>query len=152
MSDLLPIMADSGHSTEPICSTCGGECCKRAPGIAHPDDFREITVEVLADLFASGLWSIDWWEGEEQKYYVRPATVDAAGGSPYDPSWGGRCVMLTDAGCKFDFENRPHQCRHLKPVETMQCRGEFGKEEYGEAWRPYWELIHKAASLAEEME
>lgn len=51
-----------------ICAACGGACCRRAPGIAHPEDFgapdrADLRRRVEAAL-ASGRWAVDWWEGD----------------------------------------------------------------------------------------
>ena len=96
------------------------------PGIAHPSQFGLPKTEKLVASLASGLWAIDWWEGDpraegvEEKgsircgWYVRPSTMGNEG-RLYDPSWGGRCVFHTDTGCSLAREQMPWSCLTLKP-------------------------------------
>ncbi len=118
----------------PFCATCG-QCCKRMPGQFFPADLGpdQASREAKArDLLATGDYSIDWWEGDPDIYFLRPATV-AARGEIFDPSWGGRCVLLGEDGCTLAREDRPTVCKALKPSATGSCDG-IGKSEVANAW------------------
>jgi Fe-S-cluster containining protein len=108
---------------EKVCAACGGECCKRFPGSAFPEDFGlpEDTSRIREAL-KSGRWCIDWWEGDStgkregawRTLFVRPA-IKGKEGRIYDPSWGGECTFLTNSGCSIDSDHRPLGCKKLEP-------------------------------------
>lgn len=134
-----------------LCSSCRGLCCKRYPGLLHPDQLDEITEESLTKLVESG-FQFDYWEGNLtgypehdniRFYFVRPATVRSRG-KIIDASWGGQCTFLTNEGCTFKFEDRPQMCQDLEPIENLKCKlkeGALTKEDYVMAWLPYNSII-----------
>lgn len=142
-----------------ICATCGGKCCKSLPGAALPTDFAEPLADSLEAAFSSGLWAIDWWEGDprglayddpnavSRGYFLRPRTVGKM--QLYDPSWGGECVHLGNKGCALPYEKRPAGCRLLEPSRGPVCPEHGGsKREAAIAWLPYHKEIEGAASRA----
>lgn len=141
-----------GVEDKEICRSCGGKCCKALPGSLVPRDIGEVTVPALVELFNTGLYSIDWWEGDpreekdeiDQAYFIRPRIKGTR--KLFDGAWGGECIFLTDAGCKFQLKDRPSQCRTLKPTEGERCVGAHGKNYYAILWLPYTDLILEAAS------
>ena len=140
------------YENEPICKKCGGVCCNRSPGIAHPDDFGLPDETQLIAALKSGLWAIDWWEGDPRDgkdelsrgFYVRPAEKGNEG-RLYDGSWGHKgCTFLTPTGCTLPAEKRPQQCQLLEPRGgDAPCigHGESEKHDYAIAWLPYWALL-----------
>lgn len=137
------------------CKKCGGECCKRMPGIYHPSQFGP-NLEGVEELLRSRKAAIDWWEGplegyEETSYYLRPATKYKPGsfrsvGHPFDASWGGECVLLTPNGCPLPFADRPWGCQALKPNpdvlkdDNARCSNDSGvpdKRLMALAWQPF---------------
>lgn len=154
-----------------ICAACGGACCRRAPGIAHPEDFgapdrADLRRRVEAAL-ASGRWAVDWWEGDPRPaphrrrlpraLFVRPARAGFEG-SIFDPAWvGSACTFLGEDGCALAHDDRPHECRSLEPVAVAamvrtvaaECRGHgLDKRALAEAWIPYLREIRSAARAA----
>jgi len=134
-----------------LCSACG-ECCKRMPGIVHPNELEEITVESLSQMIKDG-YQFDYWEGnitglpeheEITAYYLRPQTKRSVG-KVIDASWGGECVFLTETGCSKAFDQRPTQCRALKPEANGNCSYEkkYSKVEVIKDWLPYNDVIVK---------
>jgi len=125
---------DNNENKE-ICSSCAGRCCKRAPGLFHPEDFNPATMRetILAGLRA-GLYQIDWWEADAPQHYLRPAIKEQPG--IFNGSWGGACVLLDDSGCTISFESRPRGCRELTPDATFQCGGpeSYDKKQAKDAW------------------
>lgn len=125
----------TNNENKEICSKCEGRCCKRAPGVFHPDDFAQgpMRETILAGLSA-GLYQIDWWEADVPQYYLRPAIKERPGF--FNGSWGGPCVLLDDNGCTISFESRPRGCRDLTPDTTFECgdHEHYDKEQAKDAW------------------
>jgi hypothetical protein len=122
------------------------------PGIVHPRELKEITVESLSQMVKDG-YQFDYWEGnitgksehdEITAYYLRPQTKKSVG-KMVDASWGGECVFLSESGCTKTFEQRPTQCRALKPGENGSCSytKKYSKIEVIKAWLPYNDVIVK---------
>lgn len=135
-----------------ICSLCKGQCCKRMPGIVHPNQLQQpITKELLLKLYKEG-YQFDYWEGDEYGnlrgrtgYFLRPQTLKSKG-VLVDPSWGGTCVFLTEQGCSKIFEERPYMCQQLKPSENFNCgpsEDNLKKYDYVLAWLEYNDLIEE---------
>jgi hypothetical protein len=159
MSAKLPMYVDAD-----LCSACGGACCKSMPGLTRPEDWgsdRSQIVAALAKAFASGKYAIDWWEGDVrtalgeeladpvlcQTEYVRPATV--TGRRLRDPSWGGQCVQWTTTGCSMAHDDRPYECRMLKPTQQHKsngCDSDVTKAQIVRMWLPYQDVIDEAAA------
>ncbi len=98
-------------------------------------------------------YQFDYWEGnitgkpehdEITAYYLRPQTKKSVG-KMVDASWGGECVFLSESGCTKTFEQRPTQCRALKPEENGSCSytKKYSKIEVIKAWLPYNDVIVK---------
>ena len=134
-----------------ICSLCKGQCCKRIPGIVHPNQLQQpITKELLLKLYKEG-YQFDYWEGDEfgrkVGYFLRPQTIKSIG-VLVDPSWGGTCVFLTEQGCSKTFEERPYMCQQLEPQEDFNCgpkdkENTLNKYDYVLAWLQYNNLIEE---------
>lgn len=157
----LPVIYQrDGNTTPNHCRECGGRCCQNAPGIALPSDFgpRETLADTILSYLKTRYWSVDWWEGDTEEsghlyqvYYVRPATLYCIG-KVRDPSWGGPCALWSEEyGCSLQFENRPHECRHLRGAPLVNgernCVGE-DKEWYVKQWRPFQEEVIEAMNAA----
>ena len=140
------------YLNEKMCRDCGGTCCKRIPGIAHPEDFLPNLEHRLQAALFSKMWAVDWYENfdDGDGYYIRPAVVGARG--PYDPAWGGRCIFLAKNGCELSADHRPYGCRMLEPnlhfTGRVDCLQHVdGNEHYqaAVAWAPFSEIIKKIA-------
>lgn len=142
-------MRFSNNENFNICSLCKGQCCKRMPGIVHPNQLQQpITKELLLKLYKEG-YQFDYWEGDEfggkVGYFLRPQTIKSKG-VLVDPSWGGTCVFLTEQGCSKTFEERPYMCQQLEPQEDFNCgpkntEDTLNKYDYVLAWLQYNNLI-----------
>lgn len=154
-------MVQDDHVAPSICGPCGGDCCKRMPGAAFPEDFgapdEEKLRATLTARLASGKWSIDWYNGDprpdapaqwmhrlERAYFLRPATIDGVD-EIVDPSHGGTCAHLTPAGCSI-FEDRPRGCRGVIPLKNGPCLASYGrKTDAAIAWLPFTKLLCEVA-------
>lgn len=140
-----------------ICGPCGGKCCKKQPGIYHPDDFGETEEEVKSAVIAGldrGDLTIDWWEGDptgedddvSRGYFVRPASKDEEPSTRFRGLWHGECSRLGPDGCELDWADRPAQCRALLPRENNKCHlasALFEKQPLAVAWKPHWGWIRE---------
>lgn len=139
----------------PLCAECGGECCKKAPGIYWPEDIEPLTGERILEMVRQEKCAIDWYDGDPRPdgdlwrvYWIRPAIKGVD--QPLDPSWGGECVHLTDAGCSVPAGERPRQCLALTPLPIVERRANGGchfdevyklKRGPAMAWIPYQNLM-----------
>ena len=101
-----------------ICSQCGGQCCKQCGCHFSPDDFEEISFEFLKKEIEKGYISIDYVDGEMiyqsiGVYILRARNKDA----PVVDTGLRRsaCILLTEEGCKLDYEHRPTGGKLLIP-------------------------------------
>lgn len=132
-----------------LCAECGGRCCKSMGCHFSPNDFDDLSIESLEKILSEGDVSIDWWEGDvtggnlDKTYFLRMRHVDA---KIVDPSWGGRCVALTDSGCRLSFEKRPLGGRALIPSKNSNqkdCKQTYSKENCCRDWYPYQYILAK---------
>ena len=131
----------SGFQPLKYCAThCRGQCCKHMACHYSPTDFEEISFEALKAEIERGFISIDWWENDEPEYYLRVRHVNAP---VVDPSWGGRCILLTSKGCPLPFEKRPLGARALKPSSTGRCEQHYPKEQCKNDWLVYDDILRR---------
>ena len=123
-----------------ICAACGGECCRRMAGACSPADIArlfpaaDLRSSVLLAL-RSGRYAVDWWEAEPLIPFVR-AAVKGHEGRLHHPAWAGECTFF-NGGCELSDDDRPHQCRILRPRENGECEmppGYESKLAYAEMW------------------
>jgi hypothetical protein len=126
------------HEKPDICGPCGGRCCKAMPGSCTPDDFHR-DMRVVEGALRTGRYAIDWWEGGDKIYYVRPATKGDEGDT-FDPSWGGECTFLTETGCSLKGYERPENCRELEPIGG-KCTSKIDKYGYALTWLEYQDQL-----------
>lgn len=142
------------YSPTKACDLCQGRCCKYYPGCFMPHQIKTDMLETLRHKFHAGLWAVDWWEGDPrpgmneltEAYVIRPAIVGAK--RLFDPSWGGQCVFLGESGCKLSWDERPDECRALRPRAADdpdgECRGVLDKQKVAIAWLPFRPEILRA--------
>ena len=115
------------------CISCKGSCCKSMPGTASPENISKLfpsasLIESVRLALESGKFSIDWFEGKEDKFYVRASTKDNCRLAEYrnewniyHPAWSGECIYLEEDGCKLSFELRLDNCKMVKPDRENKC-------------------------------
>jgi len=142
--DLRGMMDD--EQTLKVCVGCGGRCCKSFPGSAFPEDFGKTREEILPQLvwaLSTQTWVVDTYKDQR---FVRPAYKGESQGFGSSCS-GDECVFLRDNGCELKYENRPKECRYLKPhvvAEKFKCNTSFNKQEASVAWSRHDDLISDA--------
>ena len=126
------------------CAKCKGECCKHMGCHFSPSDFKEISLEYLQSRIEEGYISIDWWEemDGDPSYYLRMRHI---GAPVVDPSWGGRCILLTDKGCPLSFEERPLGAKALHPARcaSEECINHYSKEQCKDDWKQYSSILNR---------
>ena len=142
-----------------ICSACKGACCKGFPGIYSPLDIKGD----MLSWFRENVHNItfDDWVGTfehngtsvEDPLFLRPKAKSEHSLQIRNGLWSGECRLLTDEGCSLSFEDRPTQCRELKPSVDRNCiiYGKSKKDLIFE-WLPYQELILEFISSLEDSE
>ena len=126
--------------TTDACAKCKGACCKNMGCHYSPKQFSDLSFDGLKAEIEKGRISIDWWEGDyEPEYYLRARHV----ASPIvDPSWGGRCMNLTETGCNLSWEERPLGGKALKPDKSGRCfYTTYSKEDCKNEWLPYGDVL-----------
>lgn len=160
LSIIIPILKAGKENLQDaaLCTQCGGRCCQHMPGILYPHDLKgfealntEEKAQVIRSLIDSGRWAVDYWVGDVTKqdpermasYYLRPATKGSEG-RVVDASWGGECTFLTPTGCELAADERPHECRMLKPTPNFMeggCESNADKRSGALAWIPFEQAI-----------
>lgn len=131
-----------------ICNKCKGQCCKNAGCHIAPSDLKEVTYDYIRDMIMTGTISLDYWEGNpfednrdiSRAYYLR---MRHKGAEVCDASWGGECIILTDAGCPLSFKDRPKGARLLIPQEEGECISEYTKQDCVKEWFKYDDILDK---------
>ena len=154
------------YDNTPVCTSCGGACCKNMPGIAFPSDFGLPSIEgeqKLKDAFLSGKWTMEVYVGNPFLFYtriVRPAVKGyeniLISGSRIDAMKGvysvGVCSLLMENGCPLETNMRPHQCQFTEPQETRPCpyHGLSDiRKEAASLWFPFQALLESIAPIAD---
>lgn len=149
------------NETPDICGACGGKCCTTISGTAHPNDFgapdKDLMLFRLTAAFASGKWSIDWFNGDphgldyepttQRTFFIRPGLVGVT--TLRDAAHTGICKFWRPTrGCTMKFEERPYVCRSLVANNggPGTCIPPHLKMLYIRAWIPYQEVIEQAAA------
>lgn len=142
-----------------LCSPCGGQCCKRAPGIYHPSQIFKGETPTFKDLLdaLSNKASITWVEfcrsGLSKEDYSNfetvPVILPRDVHSPdivFRSSIWGKCVHLTDIGCSFQHQDRPLECQMLEARPEMNCGlpKTFDRvKDLLEQWLPYRDFMER---------
>ncbi len=139
-----------------MCAQCGGVCCKRCGCHFSPDDFPDVSFETLKSELEKGYISIDFVDGETIYesfgiYILRVRNFD----SPIVDTGHCRkhgCILLSENGCKLDYDHRPSGGRLLIPSswtceETnrtfLTCHNRYDIRECCYEWKPHQKVIRK---------
>lgn len=127
-----------------MCKKCKGRCCKQC-GCSHFPEDLDMTFENIVKKIKAREISIDRIEHlesfysklENPIYYLRAANENE-GYLAYGNM--GRCVFLTDDGCKLDYEARPSGGRFIVPFWSG-CYPLYTHQEFIDKWIPYQNLL-----------
>lgn len=142
-----------------VCAECGGACCKMCGCHFSPDDFEDISFESLKKEIEKGYISIDCVDGEViysdiDVYILRIRNQEAPivdmGYRPRRP-----CILLTEQGCKFDYEHRPSGGKLLIPDTTSsfdhqnRCNSKYSIADCCYEWKPHQKVLYQLAEYFE---
>ncbi len=127
-----------------MCKKCEGKCCKQCGCSYFPEDLN-MTFESIAKGIRERRISIDrldhldsfYSKLDEPVYYLRASNENekyVAYGSR------GKCVFLTEEGCKLTYETRPSGGRYVVPFWSG-CYSLYSSQEFINKWMPYQELL-----------
>lgn len=127
-----------------MCKRCKGRCCKQCGCSYFPEDL-DMTFENIVKNIKEREISIDRMEYlenfysklEKPIYYLRVANENES-----YLAYGniGRCIFLSDNGCKLDYEARPSGGKFIVPFWSG-CYPLYTKQEFIEKWIPYQNLL-----------
>lgn len=130
-----------------VCAECGGKCCKKCGCHFSPDDFKDISFEFLKREMEKGYISIDYVDGEMilEPLGIYILRVRNKGYPIVDTGYqrGTQCILLTEKGCKLDYEHRPTGGRLLIPSKNKECHSNYGVEDCCHEWKPYQEILYQ---------
>jgi len=137
-----------------ICSECKGACCKACGCHFSPDDFEEISFESLKKEIDKGYISIDYVDGEmiyrdRGVYILRIRNQDAPIVDTGFIRKRTPCILLTEKGCKLDYEHRPTGGKLLIPssissfTHEMTCKSKYDISDCCYEWEPHKKLLYQ---------
>ena len=146
---------------ERACSTCKGQCCKACGCYFSPRDFEKISYSYLKEELLKGRISIAYVGKYVHRvnaygtgvFYLRMRNKDAPIVDIENVSRKG-CMLLTDKGCSFSYEERPLGAKALKPKMHIEpdgegvmflCRQEYSMFAVCFEWLPYKRLLRQLA-------
>ncbi len=147
MKEKIPI----NHEYLKFCKKCGGKCCKNSPCYVFPEEFKEITTDILIKKIKEG-FCFDYWEGNPTNnekydnltfYYLRPQCKGHSNKIVHG-GWGGECIFLKKTGCSFSEKYRPLGGKALIPGEKCKTTIGYTKQDCSIDWISYNNIIIKA--------
>ena len=139
-----------------ICAQCGGACCKRCGCHFSPEDFEIISFNYLKNEIKKGYISIDYVDGEQifqdlGAYILRVRNKDAP---IIDTGFRGNvpCSLLTENGCKLDYEHRPmggkllippHDTPNFSGTLKRRCHSEYDIDVCCREWMAHQEILYQ---------
>ena len=151
------------------CKKCQGFCCKRCGCHFSPDDFNfkkiddengprdsnEVIFEILRKEMEKGYIVVEcipgemFWSGIDGMI-LRARNINEG---LVGRMMRSQCILLTENGCKLDYEHRPSGGRLLKPVyknEELFCKQYYDIPDCCKEWLPFKEVLAKLFELFEE--
>lgn len=136
-----------------ICSQCGGKCCKKCGCHFSPDDFQEISFDFLKQEIEKGYISIDYVDREiileDFGMFILRIRNQKSPIVDVENYTRNPCILLTEKGCKLDYEHRPTGGKllipdnNLKNFESPQCHSYYDIDDCCHEWKPYQEILYQ---------
>lgn len=126
-----------------LCAKCRGRCCKETGCFFMPNDFKKIEFKSLKRRINKGYISIataSRLNGIELPYPILYLKIRNINSDICCMSTKGRCMLLTDKGCKLKFKKRPSGGKALIPGKEG-CHSLYTEEEILTQWKPYQEVL-----------
>lgn len=134
-----------------ICKKCGGMCCKKSGCDYLSSDFNDLSFNGLLKTLSSENISIVsaliFEKLPNNKIYANPFLYLRARNTNREIidllSMKTTCSLLTDAGCKYSYNERPSMGKYLVPVENNQCYPLKDPNIVIESWKSYQKVLSK---------
>ena len=127
-----------------MCKKCGGKCCNQCGCAFLPEDLQMCFSNLFEKIFSREITidKLEYLENAYNKldkpvYYLRVANVNE---SCVEFNGMGKCIFLTENGCKLTYENRPAGGRLLVPFWSG-CYYLYTNKEFIDKWIPYQKLL-----------
>lgn len=144
--------SDPALQNAELCAKCGGQCCKRCGCAFSPDDFEDLSYEALKAEIEKGYITIEVVDGDQFYIsgFVLMLRARNVGGLVYENRLyyrpRGQCVLLTEHGCKLDWEHRPSGGRLLVPTEGGSCPSRYSTEHALREWKKHQSVLSRLAN------
>jgi len=132
------------------CKACGGKCCKRCGCFFSPDDFKDLSFEGVKKEIDKGYITIELIDGDLfcVNGFVYTPRIRNVGDSVlcglFDYVPRKSCMLLTENGCKLDYEHRPSGGKLLIPGKVgkdVDCYTKYGTREVLKEWKAHQQLM-----------
>ena len=126
-----------------LCSECKGRCCKEVACFFMPNDFKKIEFKYLKSKIRKGYISIatvNEVDGITLPYPILYLKVRNINSDICCISAAGRCMLLTNKGCKLSFKKRPSGGKALIPSREG-CKSLYTEQEILTQWKPHQEVL-----------
>ncbi len=141
-----------------LCAQCGGKCCKRCGCAFSPDDFEDLSFEALKTEIEKGYITIEVVDGDQFYIagFVLMLRVRNVGGLVYENRLynrpRGQCILLTEHGCKLDWDHRPSGGKLLIPGEGGNCQSRYSTERALREWEKHQGVLIRLSHYFDEKE
>ena len=149
-SKVIPIFNSNANEDKDTCSKCGGECCKGMPGLYHPDDLfngmPDVEIkEKIISMLMQGNVVITYIELDNKRINLLAAKASLARNNWFMWDNFGRCVNLSDTGCRLSATDRPRECRELVPAVDTKCKPapSFDRGNLLDEWSIYEDIFEQ---------
>lgn len=154
---------DSPKNLNPeFCTKCQGHCCKKCGCHFSPDDFEfkkvddeigprdtnEVIFEILKKEMEKGYIVVEYIPGETFYSDIDGIILRARNTNEGLTGLWNRspCILLTENGCKLDYEHRPSGGRLLMPIfdestNRFYCRQYYDIYSCCKEWLPFKEVL-----------
>lgn len=136
-----------------LCKECGGRCCRNCGCHFSPYDFKEVTYEHLKEEIKKGYITIEWIDGDifsriggcyilRVRNQGKEIVDDEIERSP--------CILLSENGCKLEFDKRPLGGKLLIPYQRkdaysnqteLRCYSEYDIAACFDEWQEYQGIV-----------
>lgn len=145
----------TNNENRDICSKCGGKCCKKSGCDYYPEDIKSSAYKDILKILEEGNISVvSCFQTQKikDKIVINPVLYLRARNTNRDIidllSFKTKCMMLTEKGCAYDYENRPTGGKMLVPNENGKChRDNEELKDFIEKWKPYQKSLEKIVKI-----
>lgn len=142
------------------CAKCKGICCISSGCLISPDDFnlkdcftneildKDKAYQILEKEIRKGYISIEEIDGDQVCvtngiiYILHVRDYDAPIGISLRKEKHSHCILLTDNGCPFTYEERPTGGKMLVP-NYPECESDYNLRDCCKEWLPFQYVLRE---------